>query len=111
MSLQRVAHHRGSERGTNPHGSSGRGGALVPLPLPLPLLCRASRRSLSSLPDICGLPVVTSSWRAIKSLDEAYKEVKPGVFVVLWMYVDVLVCTANRRNKSVTLAHEQRGVH
>lgn len=76
MSLQQVAqHHRRSERGT-PYSSSRRGGALVPMPLPLPVLCRASRRSVSSLPDVCGLPVVTSSWRAIKSLDEAYAEVK-----------------------------------
>ena len=42
---------------------------------------------MSSLPDVCGLPVVTSSWRAIRSLDEAYTEVKPSVVVVLWMGV------------------------
>lgn len=32
-------------------------------------------RLASTLPDVCGLPVVTSSWKAIKSLDEAYTEV------------------------------------
>lgn len=32
-------------------------------------------RQASTLPDVCGLPVVTSSWKAIKSLDEAYTEV------------------------------------
>ncbi|CAM9645825.1 unnamed protein product [Pylaiella littoralis] len=31
-------------------------------------------RPASTLPDVCGLPVVTSSWKAIKSLDEAYTE-------------------------------------
>ena len=51
----------------------GRGTLLSPPPL---LLSGASRRAVSSLPDICGLPVVTSSWGAIKSLDEAYTEVK-----------------------------------
>lgn len=87
MSLQQVAHHHRSERGT-PHSST-RGGALVPLPLPLPLplMCRASRRSVSSLPDACGLPVVTSSWRAIKSLDEAYTEVKPSVDIYAQQYL------------------------
>lgn len=30
---------------------------------------------LSTLPDVCGQPVVTSSWKAIKGLDEAYTEV------------------------------------
>lgn len=32
-------------------------------------------RSASTLPDVCGLPVATSSWEAIKSLDKAYFEV------------------------------------
>eukprot|EP00752_Nemacystus_decipiens_P009858 g8795.t1 len=31
-------------------------------------------RQASTLPDVCGLPVVTSSWKAIKSLDDAYTE-------------------------------------
>eukprot|EP00903_Cladosiphon_okamuranus_P020596 g18906.t1 len=31
-------------------------------------------RLASTLPDVCGLPVVTSCWKAIKSLDEAYTE-------------------------------------
>lgn len=38
-------------------------------------LSQSSVRPASTLPDVCGLPVVTSSWKAIKSLDEAYTEV------------------------------------
>lgn len=36
-------------------------------------------RPASTLPDVCGLPVVTSSWKAIKSLDEAYTEVSDAL--------------------------------
>lgn len=124
ISLQRVAHHRLSERGT-PHSSSinrsSRGGALLPLmrlplPLPLQLPCRASRRSVSSLPDVCGLPVVTSSWKAIKSLDEAYTEVKgeassltglPGLsrcslLLLLLLLFDQCCCACASRNTPCT---------
>lgn len=39
-------------------------------------------RAANHLPDVCGLPVVTSSWEAIKRLDEAYAEV--SAFKRLW---------------------------
>ncbi|CAN0041415.1 unnamed protein product [Ectocarpus sp. 4 AP-2014] len=35
---------------------------------------RSASRLASTLPDVCGLPVVTTSWQAIKSLDDAYTE-------------------------------------
>lgn len=38
-------------------------------------------RQASTLPDVCGLPVVTSNWKAIKSLDEAYTEVSGALAV------------------------------
>lgn len=31
--------------------------------------------AINALPDVCGLPVMTSSWKAVRSLDQAYKEV------------------------------------
>ncbi|CAM9988490.1 unnamed protein product [Choristocarpus tenellus] len=39
---------------------------------------RSSVNADSFLPDVCGLPVMTSSWDAIKSLDKAYMEYANG---------------------------------
>lgn len=58
-------------------GSMTRSGGAAPNAgprLPPPRHGSAGRLA-STLPDVCGLPVLTSSWKAIKSLDEAYTEV------------------------------------
>lgn len=53
-------------------------------------------RPASTLPDVCGLPVVTSSWKAIKSLDEAYTEVS-DVPIQEHTGRDVFCAHSNRR--------------
>lgn len=53
-----------------------------------PTAAVASATPTSALTDIYGLPVMTSSWRAVRSLDKAYAEVsvrREGIATVIFL--------------------------